>query len=102
MKLLEFNRASGRIKEVDVDVSGSATPASESKSIPLMISGSPIQAGDSVTLYMPYGLRIDGYALHTDVAATIALDVRTVSPEDMPSDEADRHNIWRFSGAPER
>lgn len=91
MKLLEFNRASGRIKEVEVDIGGGTTPPpSGVKSIPLMISGSSIQAGDSVTLYMPYGLRIDGYALHTDVAATLALDVRAVAPEDMPSDEADR------------
>lgn len=90
VKALQLDRTNGRFKEVDIDAGGAAQlPTTESKSIPLFISGNFVQAGDSVTLFMPNGARIDGVVLHTDAAATIAIDVRAVAPEDLPSDVAD-------------
>lgn len=91
MKLLQLDRSGDvpRIKEVEVEIGTAAPQTSIQKSIPFFISGNFIQAGDAVTLFFPNGLRIDGYALHTDVAATVVLDVRATTGAGLPSDVAD-------------
>ena len=91
MKLLQLDRSGDvpRMKEVEVEIGTTAPQTSTQKTIPFFISGNFIQAGDSVTLFFPNGLRIDGYALHTNIAATVVLDVRSSSGENLPSGPED-------------
>lgn len=85
MKLLQYDRINGRYKEVEVEVGAAAPQTSIQKSIPFFISGNFIQAGDAVTLFFPNGVRIDGVSIHTDIASTVVVDVRAVTPENLPS-----------------
>ncbi len=84
-KLLTYDRVNRRLKEVAVDIGASTVTTEIQKDVTFLFSNEALQVGDAVTLFFPNGLRIDGYAIHSDTAATVELDVRAVIPTSMPS-----------------
>lgn len=85
--LLKFDRAAGRLKEVAVEVGAATSEQAAEVNFPL--SHDPIAVDDAVSIYLSKGLRIDGFVLHSDTAAGLVVDVRSILPENMPSQVGD-------------